>query len=47
MVLAESSGSKWLISSLETTAWIIAESQNPRISAQRISQAIVNDIMRA
>ncbi len=46
-VRGESSGSRRLICSFETTASTAAESVNPRMSAQRISQVIAKEIDRA
>src|SRR5258708_1050517 len=43
----ESSGNSRLICAFDTTASTIADSVNPRIKAQRISQVIANEIERA
>jgi hypothetical protein len=43
----ESSGSRRLISALDTTACTTAERANPRISAHRISQNMANAMLSA
>ena len=46
-VRGESSGSNRTICRLDTTAWTVADRENPRTSAQRISQNIANAIPSA